>query len=631
LTHEASTQELGADKQGLSTSAKHVQTGQAGKKSKIRRSFWTGKEKPPLETAAEYNARTGAAAQRFQNNSTARRSGLLRAAGWVSFAALVIVLIVVPLLLLNRDRVAAPVEIPNVAVVSAAHVDERLFLMRLLEELYSEWPTNVSNATELEKKLGELKHRANRHYEDIQQKGLDDSLASLYQDFTTAVDAYVAYLAEVGRIESGAVRRSEKESAESGFSAGTVGAEAGYEMYDNGASGFASVATAAVVAFGKYLWDDYNKSKERDVDKEQAVRTAYEQFNNTLSTYIGRCQSAALSLSEKYSWTRGEAGFDESPDQAVAARNAADNKDITGLSQIAKAALMRRPNDPFAIAREALVSSLYEPQSPQQMISFSNRCVAAASLVPTGGIYDEYRAWFLYLAGDIANRASTKEIGDRSWVAAGNRTAAHAVGLWNECLKFAPNDPAGEYGELRAWALMQSGHLNEALRQARLVEPLRRNTLRFAYNFARLLSCTGEHDASFAYFEHAVRNLGYNAILQAKRDPDLRAMRSAHKREFDNLTAVRWGWRINYGAWGFNDDILITNNSAFALTNVTFDGKFTSSGGSWTPHLTPSRLEPGETYEGKRLISVPGNNIDASSTGSLTADQTAKPIVSSGR
>src|SRR6266566_5806976 len=57
LTHEAPTQELGADKHGLSSSAKHVQTGQAGKKSKVRRSFWTGKEKPPLETAGEYNAR----------------------------------------------------------------------------------------------------------------------------------------------------------------------------------------------------------------------------------------------------------------------------------------------------------------------------------------------------------------------------------------------------------------------------------------------------------------------------------------------------------------------------------------------------------------------------------------------
>ena len=481
--------------------------------------------------------------------------------------------------------VAAPIEI-NVAT----NADERLFLMNLLGHLYSELPADVSNPQTVQTTLGELRYEANRHYEDIKQKNLDDRLTSLYSDFLSAVDDYNALLVNYGKIESDAVARTEKESAESGFSAGFNGAESYADARDNGNSGSDALVQGAAVGIVEYLWDDYNKGKERDADKQQELQEANQEFRNKFSTYIARAQNAALDLSQKYSWEKGEAGFDDSQ--------------------------MNRPRDPFVLSQQAYDYSSTNQITVTDMIACANQCLNAACLVPSGDIYDEYRANFLWAAGDIASRASSKEIGNQSWGTAYNQTAASAVQVWKACLKFT-SDPTGECREQMAWALMASGDLKEALNQANSIASLRQNSASFSYNMACLESDLGDTDTAFKWFDYTVRTLGYNNITQAKIDPDLEAMRTEQKSRFDELVAVNWTCGIGFGI--FNDDVIVTNNSAFTLSHVVFNGTVTSSGSpQQIPELKVDQIAPGNFYKWVNAISVPnGSTI----TGTLTSDQ----------
>ena len=201
-----------------------------------------------------------------------------------------------------------------------------------------------------------------------------------------------------------------------------------------------------------YLWDDYNKGKARDAAKQMALESTAQEFQKNLSTYIARAQNACLNLEEKYSWKRGEVGFDT--------RN-----DAPELLKI-------RPRDPYLLKNIAIEQSKSDQCTSPDLFRLSNECLKAASYVPSNRIYDEYRGWLIYDAGSIADRALSKEIEDNPRETA-YTTAAHVVGIWDACLKFIPIDQSGEIGERRAVALMQSGHYQDALTQADSVASLR--------------------------------------------------------------------------------------------------------------------------------------------------------------
>jgi len=202
------------------------------------------------------------------------------------------------------------VEIPPVEIIAASNADERLFLLYLLKKMYWSFPSPDSQHQDIQNQISELRHRANRHHEDIKERNLDGTIAGLYEDFLAALDSYSAFLSKVGEIQNNAVARVEKESAESGFSAGYAGGSYAYKANSNGASGIDSIIGGAAVGLMSYLWDDYNKGKARDAAKQMALESTAQEFQKNLSTYIARAQNACLNLEEKYSWKRGEVGFD---------------------------------------------------------------------------------------------------------------------------------------------------------------------------------------------------------------------------------------------------------------------------------------------------------------------------------
>jgi len=499
----------------------------------------------------------------------------------------------------NGSQSREPQIIPLVDVVTVENIDEQLFLLRFLEQLYSEWPTNISDPQTLQRAIRNIRHRANRHYEDIKQRKLDEALVLLYADFLNAVDSYTAFLADIGRIERAAAARAEMETTETGFNAGFIGGRAAADLNQRGNSdGDALLGGAAATAL-TFLWEDYNKAKVRDEAKQLAITEAHQQLERQLSTYLARCQNAAVNLTERYSWRQGEAGF-ETPTQARLSKT-------------------RRPRDPFAIAQNANLLSLDPKCSDSELLAATKECLKAASLVPKRQIYDECRAYCLFVAGGIAFRTATNRIAATdTWADAYSEPAAYGVGVLNECLKFT-KDSTGEIREIRAWSLMQSGHIKEAFEQANSICSLRQNAVSFAYNFARLNSVLNDSDTSMKWLEHAVRNLGWSRIVETKQDPHFRYLRSSSKaRAFQSLTEVKFTWGIQFGL--LNDDITITNNSAFTLTNVVLECDIAGGGKTFTPTLKVKELRTLQTYKWENVINVPGSKTERG-TATLSCDQ----------
>jgi hypothetical protein len=243
------------------------------------------------------------------------------------------------------------------------------------------------------------------------------------------------------------------------------------------------------------------------------------------------------------------------------------------------------------------------------MHQLSDDCVAAARMVPSGAIYDECRQEFLLMAARIATQAAMVEskAGGRGWSGPPAPSAPEAVRLFDACLRFASGDSSGEIREGRAYALAYDGRIQEAIQQAAEVYPQRHATPSYAYNLACLNSISGNTDLAFQWLEYAIKGCGWNSIPQAKKDPDLATVRAAKREAFAQLTTPTCNWEIKFGL--LMDDVVITNTSPFAITNVVLDVRVESKDHVWTPQLKVDRIEPGDTHTWVDVFSIPGNRV----------------------
>jgi len=478
----------------------------------------------------------------------------------------------------------------------------------------------MSNPKALQESLAELRHRASRFHEYVKDRDFDPKLTALYADCLTAIDTYTNFLADMGRVEREAVARVEKERAETGFNAGFTGGSTAAGEYHDGASGGDAALAGLAVGVVEWLLDDYSKGQARDEAKRAAVEAAGRELDAKLTAIRARLENAETDLAAKYEW--GQREVRSSDPQAETDRIAALAKegDTAGALQILDRKIARRPRDAGLLALRDYVASCDAHATAPEMKAAAERCVTRATLVPAGKIYDFHRAQILYLAADITQRAWTKELDGHSWGEAKNTTAAYAVDLWDTVLAYYPGDDDGECRERRAWALMASGNLDDAIKQVIEIQKLRQNTIRYAMNCARLCNAAGQTDNSFAWFQYAVKNLGYNNVGQARTDPDLAAMRQAKAQDFEKLMACTSTWRIEWGV--FNDDITLTNTSAYAITNVVLNCHIESHGQTWTPQLKAQSIMPGETQKWENVVSIPGSRVDDGKTSAtISCDQ----------
>lgn len=504
-----------------------------------------------------------------------------------------------------------------VEVQPSKQIDERLFLMRLLERLHNDFPANASDPATFQNELGALRHRVNRLHEYLKERKLDDRITSLYADYLEVIDGYVEFLADIGKIERQAVARAEKEAAESGFQAGfRGGAAAAAVMNHPDATGSDALVGGLIVGAIDYFWSEYNKGQRREAAKQEVIDAAVRRLERKVSTALARAENAALTLTDKYGWAKGEAGFDTGAEHDRRIQRLIEADDLNGLVKLTAQIRSRRPRDPFAAATSCFVES-FKPDTFAAKASLAQQCVEAAALIPEGRMYDEYRADLLAVSGWIASRAAAEERGGNGWAKARSETAAYAIAVWDACLRYT-SDPTGEVREERAWALAWSGQPEKALKQALEVKSLRQGSLDYCYNMARLLSILGETSVSFDWLAHAVRTFGITGIATLRKDPDLEAVRKEQKEKFEDLIKVKSEWRIEFGF--FADDITLTNRSAFPLTNVALEVRVESGGRTWTPQLKADVVKPGETYRWGSALSGTGGKADRA-TARLWCDQ----------
>jgi len=506
-------------------------------------------------------------------------------------------------------------------IMTAAEVDERLFLMRALETLYESWPIASGDGAALDAAIAAMRHEATRHQLYIQERGIEGRIASLYGDLVALLDTYAECLAQAGRIERGGDARVRQERLEamaaSSFSGGVMAGQA----RNNGSSGGEALITWAWMTVIGTLAREVANAPARDEVKRAAVEANVREFSTRYSQAVANAESVALALSDRYGWARGEAGFDTAPEQSRQVLDMAARGDTSGLLRLVEIAKARRPRDPFvrSVAAFQKALALGPAATPDALAQGSDECLAAASLVPKGAFYDTYRADCLALAGLLANNAALSELGARGWIASPADRGPHALSIWKTYLACAPQDPTGEAREQLAWALASTRKFAEAATTAAQVTGLRGNDPNFAYCYARLLSLTDQSSESLRWLEHAFRDCRYPDILRAKSDPDLAMVRSSQATGFGKLAAVKFTWSID---WGFfhHDDLCLVNNSPFPLTDVRLNAMVDSQGSvRWTKILTAERVEPGATYRWKTWVSARGK--DATGKATLTCDQ----------
>lgn len=544
-----------------------------------------------------------------------------------------------PLLLARDDgspaprASAVPTEIPKIEISAAPEASEPLFLIRLIEELYMEWPETVDQEKNLQAKLGDLRDRSYLHCENIKGRKLEEPLAPLYDKFLTMVRAYINSLDDAKLINKKATEGRGWDFAQ-GVGGIATGAARVFFAGDV-IGGYSNVTGGAASAL--------RPGSARTEEKEKALSGILRQRDENLSNFIGSLQNAAFMLTDKYNWPKGAAGCmapkedREAFQKIVALFNPAKPREAqVALARFAEVAKAQRPNDPLVIVWYFEVLPLLKERPPEEMLERAADARRAALLVPSPSIYDSYRTKLLYTAATLTTGAVRKKMASQgeSWSTCSDpATAAQAAGLWDACLKLFPRgDPTGEMEEQRAWALAACGHYKEALAQTLAVQTKRGGNAAFTLNLAALQSLSGNLPDACASLKLLFGKYACQDILKIKKDPDFQPVRDANPEPYAALArphcklGINFGWKtgrtLTLGMGFGTDDVIVTNKSPYPLTHVHVSGHVVDAKGKEVPvDLKTERIKPGEAHKWEKVFTLPRGEAKTD-TVKIECDQT---------
>jgi hypothetical protein len=472
--------------------------------------------------------------------------------------------------------------------------------------------------------LSQLRQKAQKLRLHIKNANVDDLLFKLYGEFIEYIDGYTDLLSTLDGIDHDANTKTQSGLLDSGvaaFSAGSAVSDiARNQGYQDGDAARMGIAVGMI----KGLIDACQKNQEINETRRLAMDRALRLFQDKWDSLDACTDFVTHELARKYGWSESETRSRWTKDEWSQLEAALPQMKKPGVVFDAwERAVKQHPRDPF------LWVEFYKTFASVAVLNrwphYGDFCQANAllitfktELIPADSAYDTYREWILHSAGDALDKAFNAELlAKNRFGGSENFTAACAVKVWNDCLKYT-DDPSGEVREKRAWALGASGKLPEAMAQAEKITALRRDSAQFAYNYA-CLECRLSHSRSAAeWFKHAVEDLGYNSISTAKADPDLELMRNEQGSEFTRLTSVKADWDVKFGV--FNDDIILTNRSCFPISNVVLDIKLSQDSSSWTPQLKADVIGPGKTYTWENIVRIPSGRLTTKSA-TLKCDQ----------
>ncbi len=226
----------------------------------------------------------------------------------------------------------------------------------------------------------------------------------------------------------------------------------------------------------------------------------------------------------------------------------------------------------------------------EELLRVAKECARAARLVPPIRAYDGSRIKILTCAALLAERAAQIELEGESWGAAYSPAAAYAVRLIDACESFKEHiSLSGFRREWRAWALGQSGRVNDGIQQALAVREQQQKFPEYGFNLARLYGYRNNRvnnhavDAQEAmtWLDFAVR-MGWNDIAGMNKNPDFQSVRQSVEtaKSFKELTKLQVVGAPAAGPPQFAanglvrlqgplENVVFTNKSAYRLTHVT--------------------------------------------------------------
>ena len=131
------------------------------------------------------------------------------------------------------------------------------------------------------------------------------------------------------------------------------------------------------------------------------------------------------------------------------------------------------------------------------------------------------------------------------------------------------------------------------------------------------MSLTKQLDLAGGWLNDAYRK-GFTDVAFVRGDADLANFRNGKPERYKALTTAKWSYRIDFGI--FNDDVVVSNDSPFELTNIRVDLVVKKGGRTWQPDLTLPSLKPGTSYTFSNVFSIPGSSYDEAKA-TLNSDQ----------
>ena len=519
-------------------------------------------------------------------------------------------------------------QVTSPATSASERVDESLFLLRLLEMMYENLPdpTQIKNAGELDAAVSERKMLSARIRTRIEDEKLDKRLVPLFSDYDKVMDAIVSFHDSKQSISGKHSRKGIKDSATTGFKYGVTGGVAYSALSSGRDDGNASVEGAALVALGSaaigFLSDMWQQMEDNKEAEKAELRARVEETMSTYRNAISRAQSVANTLTDERGWKKAEAGWSLDQSSAANVQSLLDSADIRGLLRVANDLIESRPRDPFVRQYRVQLFIAQDDQAKsfksKDYSSLAKECLRCVALVPQAKLYDDFRKEYLFYGALTAGKARSLEAEAGISPYESTELSRQFLSISDQCVSLDSSDPSGWLRLIRSAALLSDGQVQEAGDQAFKITDLHKENPIFQYQCACILSRMGKFDSALASLRRAFE-LGHSEIADVKKDPDLAALRRNSKKEFDELVAVKFEWKIEYGV--FNDDLIVWNKSAFPITNVKLTPILQQEGKQWKPDLRPvAVIYPGQSYKWVNSVSIPGGRLTSAKAG-IECDQ----------
>jgi hypothetical protein len=480
-----------------------------------------------------------------------------------------------------------------------AEVDEQLFLIRKLEFLYLQWPTDLKDQKTVAKRLAALRYELVGVEAFATTKNYDKKVIALYSDTIELVDLYSDLLIKMGAIDENFYRELNKKALEGGidnFREGFLG---------GGAAALLGIEpiTASVILGGHFIkkaFEAHQEQQQLEEQRENEIENLQNDYLNKRSRRLGKFEAQLdFLLQENSTWDKNEVGFDQDEEESQRILKATQTNDRQFLMERLITLSKVRPRDPFVFGdignfcADMAWSAGFEFDNDETAEGWRKHAVdnylQAVRLIPSGRFHDGLRTEYLLKAAQNAS-ASLYHSGNKS---------ALPITIANTALKVSPRDADGRIRKVKAWALARNGVFDEAINLYQQVGTIRGRDDRFHYGLACLLSMAGKVEDSMRHLKVAWE-MGYRQVRHIRKDKDLVGLRREKREDYLELWRPKWSWGMVHGTFFWND-LKVQNKSGYPWTKVVVKATWKGTDGTeysevyWAPSI---RVNETYTFEG---------------------------------